>query len=257
MYHSINIESTERSERFNTYDAFGGNLIPGSRPLVKTPETKTSYVDVPGANGSLDYTEALNGLLYKNRKGSWEFYVNNGYQVDEGTWNIMYSSIMGSIHGKYFDHIWLEDDTREEDGKPSYYYKGRIFVNEWKSDPQFSKVVLDYELEPYKYPEPMEGHEVEDWLWDDLFFGDSVDPIQYGKFYVSESKDRTIVGSPHGEVTVFADTAMTMTILYNGEIINIPAHESTTFNLSATGLDRVRFKGIGNVELSYDGGPIL
>lgn len=38
----------------------------------------------------------------------------------------------------------LEDD-------PSYFYVGRIGVNQWKSDKNYSTVVLDYDLSPFKY----------------------------------------------------------------------------------------------------------
>lgn len=256
MYHSVNIESVERKEAYNTYESFIGHLIPSSRPLIKSPEVKKSYVDIPGANGALDYTEALNGLLYNNRKGSWEFYVDNNYQnKDDNAWNVMYSDLLNSIHGKYFDHIWLEDDTREDDGLPNYYYKGRVFVNEWKSDPQFSKVVLDYELEPYKYPSPKEGS-TDDWLWDSLFNDETVNPIIYGKFKVSESKDRTLVGSPNKTVTAFTSTNMSVT-LPNGQEVQIPANTSTEFNLSRKGTDRVTFHGVGEVELFYEEGPKL
>lgn len=257
MYHSVNIESTTRAnDRYNTYDTFSAHLIPEKRPLIKPPEVKKNYVDIPGAHGSLDYTEALNGILYTNRTGSWEFYVDNGYQDTEGTWNIMYSELMNSIHGKYFDYIWLEDDAREFDGLPSYYYKGRIFVNEWRSDPQFSKIVLDYDLEPYKYPSPKEGDNVDDWLWDSLFGDATVNPIRYGTFTVNGNKHRTIVGQPGGTVVVFSSQAMNVK-LPDDTVISVPASTSTSFTLSGKGTDRVIFTGHGQVTLTYDEGPEL
>lgn len=248
MYHSINIGNS-----INTYDKF--HLIPASRPLVKSPEVKTNYVEIPGANGALDYTEALNGLLYNNRKGSWEFYVTNEYhEHDENAWSVLYSSILNSIHGQYFDYIWLEDDIREYDGKPSYYYKGRLFVNEWKSDPQFSKVVIDYELEPYKYPVPL-GGPVEDWLWDNLFNDETVNPIRYGKFNVSESKYRTVIcGS---SVSAFTSTNMTA-VLSNGQEVEIPANTSTVIlDFPTSDKEVIKFEGTGEVELFYEDGPKL
>ena len=66
--------------KYNTFSNF--HLISDGRPDVASPELKTNYVDVPGADGSLDYTEALNGRKYKNRTGSWEFYMlNEGYSA--------------------------------------------------------------------------------------------------------------------------------------------------------------------------------
>lgn len=257
MYHSVNIDSIERGTHFNTYGTLDGKLIPDKRPLVKPPEVKKSYVEIPGANGALDYTSVLNGILYNNRTGSWEFYVENGYQEgNEGAWNVVYTLLMEQLHGKYFDHIWLEDDTRD-DGKPEYYYKGRVFVNEWKSDPQYSKVVLDYELEPYKYPTPTDGSLAADWLWDSLFSDATVNPIRYGSFYVQGTKDRTIIGSPNGSVTAFAHSSGITVTLPNGDEIPLPANASATFSLSSSGKDRVTFEGYGTVDLYYDKGPTL
>ena len=42
-----------------SYDDFG--LIQKSAPEVTPPAPKTNYVDVPGANGSIDLSEALTG----------------------------------------------------------------------------------------------------------------------------------------------------------------------------------------------------
>lgn len=256
MYHSINIENIEKGWAFNTYSFFDAQLIPASRPLIKSPEVKKQYVDIPGSNGSLDYTEALNGLLYNNRKGSWEFYVNNNYQVDDGHWNRVYSDLLDRIHGKYFDHIWLEDDYREDLDGPDYYYTGRVFVNEWRSDPQFSKIVLDYDLDPYKIPTPEPGKEVSDWLWNDLYGEKDVNPIRYGKFKVDGTKDRTILGSPGGTIVATASTVMSVA-LPNGQSVPLPANTPTSFLLSARGRDRLTFTGYGTVVLSYDRGPTL
>lgn len=136
MYHSI-IFSDGNSNR-NTYNNW--HLVPESRPLVNPPKKKTNYVNVPGSNGSLDFSEVLTGYpVFEDREGSWTFYVLNGY---EG-WQVIYTSIMAFLHGKKIK-VTLEDD-------PNYYYEGILSVNKWESVKDYSKITIDYKLFPYKY----------------------------------------------------------------------------------------------------------
>lgn len=254
MYHSINIGP------YNTY-ALG--LIPDGRPVVKPPTTKTTFVDVPGADGSLDYTEVLNGLKYENRKGSWDFYVlRNNQSFDEKAWSNHYSEILKSIHGKYFDSIWLEDDS-DEGGNPLFTYRGRVYVNDWKSDKTYSKIVLDYDLEPYKYPVSTDTTHP-DWLWDDLTNGETVSPdIKYGRFIVDGTKDRTIFGS--GEISIYCSTSDMVVSFYNN--VHEPIHLESGMNNEVFNIDdltssvtkglRVSFSGAGQVELYYGEGRKL
>ena len=138
-----------------------------------------------------------------------------------------------------------------------WYYRGRITVNEWKSDPQFSKVVLDYVLEPYKRREPDEDEP--EWEWDDLFGGYTVDPyIRLHKFSVNNTKQRTIVSDAGGYVTTTCSSQMTVkrtgsteepTVLPSGTTAN-------AFSLNS-GLNLFTFTGYGDIELSYDGSMMI
>ena len=131
MYHSIAIGG------YNTWDDW--HLVPASRPVFSTPAVKTRTVDIPGANGILDFTSTLTGYpVFQNRTGSFEFIVMNGY----GSWEERYSEIMTAIHGLQFKAC-LEDD-------PYYYYEGRFAINEWRSEKDWSRLVIDYDVGPYK-----------------------------------------------------------------------------------------------------------
>ncbi len=131
MYHSITIGDK------NTWD--DRHLIPASRPLFNPPTIKENMVDIPGGDGVLDLTASLAGRpTYNNRTGSWTFYVQNGFK----DWTVLYSEIMTYLHGQEFKAV-LEDD-------PAYYYEGRFSVNQWKSDKDYSQIVINYNVEPYK-----------------------------------------------------------------------------------------------------------
>lgn len=153
MYHSITIGNNDTWR--NTWEDW--HLIPASRPLVNPPAAKTTFVEVPGMDGTLDLTTAVTGkAMFGDRTGSWSFYVENDFRA----WSNLYSEIMAYLHGKKLRAI-LEDD-------PGYYYEGRFSVNEWRSDPARSLIVISYEVGPYKL---YEGAFNGNWLWDPLKFG--------------------------------------------------------------------------------------
>lgn len=127
-YHSIIISGK------NTYGEWA--MYPTSRPHIAPAEVKTSYVDVPGADGGLDYTDLLTGEpRYGYRKGSWEFMLIPGTN-----WPNVYRSLVNFLHGRQHTVV-LEDD-------PSWEYQGRLTVNSWKSEQHNSLIVIDYVLSP-------------------------------------------------------------------------------------------------------------
>lgn len=169
MYHSIQIIpdaygiflnlSTSKKRGKNTWDDW--HLIPSSRPLFNPPAPKNNFLDLPGANGSIDLSDVLSDKypVYGDRTGSIEFYVMNGYEE----WQTAYSDIMNYCHGERCKFI-LEDD-------PGFYYSGRVSVNAWKSEKDWSKITLDYQVDPFKYE--LFGSN-EPWRWDPFSFVDGV-----------------------------------------------------------------------------------
>lgn len=132
MYHSITFGDK------NSWDDW--HLVSSSRIIFNPPSVKTRYVDIPGADGQLDLTDALSGRpAYGNREGTIEFIVINGY----GQWQERYSEIMTYLHGKKMRAV-LEDD-------PNYYYEGRFSVDSWNSDETWSRIVISYNVDPYKH----------------------------------------------------------------------------------------------------------
>ena len=186
MYHSLTLGGK------NTWDDW--HLVPESRPVMNPPKPKFEYANIPGLDGALDFTEVFGDVLYENREGSWTFYVMNDYgqkNYDYNAWYELYRNIMGHLHGLYM-LVYSEDD-------PEYIYRGRVSVNNWASEKDYSKITFDYNLEPYKYrAKRLPNGEMDiddtistarnDWKWDDLF--DLT--IKYGKFNVDGRKVRTL-----------------------------------------------------------------
>lgn len=144
MYYSVIFENLD-GDRRNTWDDW--HLVPTSRPVINPPELKKKTIAIPGGNSEIDITDALTGFpLFENRQGDIEFVVVNDYSELVKThteWNVIYSEIMGYLHGKRM-RMYLEDD-------PDYYYEGRFTVNTWKSNSYYSTITISYDVGPYRW----------------------------------------------------------------------------------------------------------
>lgn len=122
------------------------HLLPTSRVLVVPPSPKLSYLEVPGSSGTLDFTTALDGNVhYNNRQGDWEFFAI--HEVSNYDWSALYRMLLTDLQGKKFK-IGLS--TENDD--PKLYYFGRVWLDQWLSDPDRSRITIGYDLEPYRYP---------------------------------------------------------------------------------------------------------
>lgn len=138
MYHSLTFEKS-RTNVINTWDQW--NLIPSSRPVFAQPTPTYKYVDIPGRDGQLDLSDYLLGSrpVYSDRKGQFDFYVaNNGR-----SWLSKREEIAGFLDGTKMK-CRLENDVGR-------YYYGRFFLKEWKSEANFSHVIIEYQVDPYWY----------------------------------------------------------------------------------------------------------
>lgn len=219
-------------------------IVPTSRPVFQPPAVKTIIVDIPGSDGILDMTESLTGEVhYNNRIGSLEFQVEN-----KDRWNDVYSDIMDFIHGQQLKAV-LDDD-------PDYYYTGRFSVNEWNSDPYRSKIVIDYNLYPFKMD--MYGS-LEDWLWDPFDFETGV-VRDYKDQRVDGTLTFVIEGSRKSVVPTFiveSDDGNGLTVEFEGETYDLPDGSTRVVNIVIKeGTNTLVFTGYGTVSIDYRGGRL-
>lgn len=244
IYFSIKFSDPDGSNEIDTYENW--RIVPESRPLISPPEVKTEYVEVPGADGALDYTEALSGIKYKNREGNWSFYVLNELSGLGGSfmkWNELYSLVMKTVHGKR-KRIWLESD-------PDYYYTGRIFVDQWSSNKDYSKITLKYIIDPWKYPVATTA--TYDWLWNELF-GNT---IYYGTFDVVSQKHRNLINPTNEPITPAFYCTSSMTVTFNANDYILQSGTSSANFTLAPGDNFMVFKGNGRVTVDYSTGREL
>lgn len=146
--------STSNTTYRHTFDSW--HMVPTKRPSIEPPDVKTFYGSIPGADGEQDLTEALSGRpLFGMRKGSIEFLILNGYRP----WNDLYTELLMYFHGQKRDMI-LEDDL-------AFFYRGRFTLSNYDSQENYSRITLNYVLEPYKRDI---NTYVSSWLWDPFDF---------------------------------------------------------------------------------------
>lgn len=136
MYHSL-IITKNGSESVNTWDDW--YLIPTSMPVVSMPTMTTSYVDIPGRDGSIDLSDYLVGRpTYSDRSGTFEFIV----VPEHGDLETRRTQIAAFLDGSKVT-MKLEDDQ-------GYYYEGRMRLSSWSNSDQMSRASIEYRFRPYK-----------------------------------------------------------------------------------------------------------
>lgn len=98
---------------------------------------KTNYVDIPGADGSVDLTEALGGVKFKDRACTFTFTVFPYDDFEEKK-----REVSNLLNGKRCKIVVDKD--------PDYYWIGRCSVNEYASDKRLHQIVVGAVVAPYK-----------------------------------------------------------------------------------------------------------
>lgn len=121
-------------DNIHSYDDM--NLILSS-VSIPPPAVKTNYVNIPGADGQIDLTEALGEVYYKDRECSFTFSTFPYENIEEKK-----TQITNLLHGKRCK-ITLDKD-------PDYYWEGRCKVNSYASDRNLHQIVVGATVSPYK-----------------------------------------------------------------------------------------------------------
>lgn len=123
-----------------TFGDWGAYL--GPSPTIGNPETKTSYVDLPAGNGSLDLSEALTDEpVYKNRELEFELVLF----PPRIQWEHIRTKIANYCHGRRMAIIMPDD--------PQHYFIGRVEMGELKKEKSETSATISFKVtcDPYRY----------------------------------------------------------------------------------------------------------
>ena len=185
------------------------------------PEIKTEYVEIIGADGQLDFTEAFGDIKYNNRTLTFDFSL-----IESSNWEDAYTKILVNLHGKK-KKIIIDD--------ADYYYIGRIKVLDYQSNKKIGKITIEVNAEPYKYKKVKT----------------IVTKLVNGSLTVDYLNSRKTVIP-----TFTTDAAVTIT--YNNNIYTISGSGSHIIPniIFKSGTNTLTFKGNATVSVSYQEGDL-
>ena len=220
-------------------------LILKSRPVISPPSPKTVYVDIPASNGIIDLTESLTGdVKFANRTITCEFNV-----IDvRKKWSNIYSDVLDFLHGQMTTIILDED--------PDYIYKGRVQVNEWKSNKRTATIVIEGNVEPYKLEK---FGSLENWEWDSFNFETGI-IREYKDIVVEERLTLEIQGTRKTVVPTIIVTSSDgsgMNVRFNNKYYRLDDGKNMIPYISiVAGNNTLVFEGNGTVSVDYRGGRL-
>jgi len=242
MYYGITFDKGN-SQSKNTWSDW--YLVPSSRPSVAPPEPKKTIIEIPGSNGVIDLTEYLTGdVTYGNRKGTWEFIVMNEKPI---LWSNLYSDIMDFLHGQQVERIFMEDELKEagDTSYPDWYYTGRINVNAWDTQENYSVISFDYDLDPFKYRRE---------AFTETYTLNN--PGQSGSALVKDYTDN-IYRMPIVPKFTVASGSTDMRVFFNGNGYDLSVGEQAIANIVLTKeYPRMSYRGSGSVTITFRGGRL-
>ena len=207
------------------------------------PDPKTETIDIPGADGELDFSEVLTGdITYKNRTISFEFEMIDSFE----NWKNKISEISNYLHGKKLKII-LDEDS-------SFYYYGRLTVNNFKSNKSTGTISIEAEVEMYEYDL---YSSLEDWLWDSFNFETGI-IYELKEIKIIEKKQVTIVGRRQKSVpTIDVIDTENMIVEFENNRYSLNKGKQRVLNIEIKeGENVLNFYGNGTVSIEYRGGSL-
>ena len=116
------------------------NLVLSVCPDMPPAKPKTNYIDIPGADGSLDLTEVHGEVKFSDRENKYTFTM---HPAETMTWEEKMSEVSNLLNGK---RMKMTLDKDEE-----YYWDVRASVDSYDSDKYLHQIVISVKALPYKY----------------------------------------------------------------------------------------------------------
>ena len=230
IFLSVNINGIDMLNRYR--------MALKDRHCVQPPVPKTYYQDVPGADGSLDFSTVNAGrITYERRTVTLNF--GCGYPIND--WPVIFSDILQKFHGQIGKLIFDDD--------PMYYYIGRMEVSDYNRVQSLGTFTITVQADPYKY-EITAGDE--EWLWDALDFEKGV-IREYGNLAVS-GEYRLIVDGTKKWIIPEIVVSKDMSVTFGGKEYALTTGNNKIYDIVLKeGENLLVFKGTGTVTVRYRG----
>lgn len=224
---------------FNGHHSFRDyHLLPTLAPVITPPKVNTYYLDVPGADGSLDLTEALTGYpTYGDRQGTFNFQI----YAPKTEWYNVVNELVHDLHGKRADVI-LDEDAQ-------YYYKGRLTVGTPSYGKNKATISITGLFSGNRYVQ--DSYSGNDWLWNPFDFDNGI-AREYYKIPVRNTKTVTLIGSELIVCPKFTLESGNLTMTYDGVQYPLNLGDNIFLNVLLKEEEKpVTFTGRGVVTITY------
>ena len=201
---------------------------------------KEQSIDIPGADGKLDFSETLTGDVKFNNR-TIKIQLSNRKDIN---YFQEYSRIQNLLHGKKMK-IRLSDDL-------NFYYIGRVKVKEYITETLLKNIEIECDVEPYKYDI---NSSLDDWLWD---------PFDFESGIINQTKDIKVEGSK--EVIIYGRRKKVipkitcdneLQVIFNSKTYNLLPGTQKVLNIEiCEGMNTLKFIGNGTVSIEYKGGSL-
>ena len=236
-----NVYETKYGVKFGDNHSFRDfGMYPKTKMIVAPPKVREVYVEVAGADGNLDLTEALVGRPnFDNRDAKFEFTV-----MDRARWDLVYTSLMNTIHGRDMQVV-LDDD-------PYWYYNGRVQVDAFATSKHTATITVTGFFDPYK--KSLVANSLQ-WLWDPFNFETDV-ARDYAELVVNGTLLTTIVGSKM-PVTPVIEASSNMNLLFDGTTYQLTAGRNRIAGMTLVDQEyQMTFTGNGTVSVEFEIGSL-
>jgi phage-related protein len=190
---------------------------------IPLPIAKTSTIDIQGADGVIDLSEALTGdVVYDNRVAKLTFEL-----FDLSSYYELISEISNYLHGKVVTFILTRDD--------SYYYTGRASINSWECSKNKGRIVITVDCDPYKYE------------------------LNETRFMISVSDETKTISLPNlrKKVCPSLDVDGNITLTIDGHEYMLTSGTHQLLNLTLLeGFNKVKISGNGTITICYRRGSL-
>lgn len=200
-------------------------------------EQETAYVDVPGADGFLDYSEVLTGYpVFKSRTIEAVF----GILKPKKQWQSFISRLRLLLEGKVCQLVF--------DDYPGYYWQGRVHITDCSRTGTLGQFKLTMETaEPYGIA--VQGNN-DPWLWDPFDF--EYDTIEDIGFTITNGNKTVLIESKGGPfpINCVVSGASNLQMTVNGDTY-VLTNGLNEFGFRIRQDTTLTFTGTGNVTVNY------
>lgn len=220
-------------------------LAIGNNNPIGDVKQETFFIDVPGADGFLDYSEALTGRpIFKERP----IEITLGGKMDRNTWTAFISRIRILLHGKVVQIVF--------DDFPGYYWTGRCEITDYDRFREVGTFKLSIpKADPYGYS--LNDNSNENWLWNpfDFELGVIDDPVE---ITLDSDNDTDTCTVTHGivpfivtvRVTELGDEGITMTAGGDSYLLQLGENRLAELVVDQSDLE-LTFEGSGTLQVIY------